>query len=85
MLALSGRIDVGYISELERLLGPPVNYSKVIIDLSDVRLADRAAVRFLARCESRGVRLENCPDYIREWMRKENPNFNEQEGLDDGG
>jgi len=23
------------------------------------------------RCEANGVKLENCPSYIREWMEKE--------------
>lgn len=73
-----------YIAEMERVLGPSVDYAKVIIDLSDVRLADRAAVRFLALCESRGVRLENCPDYIREWMKSENAYFSEPQGIDEG-
>ena len=83
ILVLSGRIDADYIEELHGLLGPRVDYPKVIIDLSDVRLADRTAVRFLARCEGSGVTLKNCPDYIREWMKSENAHFNEPEGIDE--
>jgi len=28
-------------------------------------------VRFLAHCEADGVKLDNCPAYIREWIEKE--------------
>jgi hypothetical protein len=26
---------------------------------------------FLARCEENGIRVENCPAYIREWILRE--------------
>jgi hypothetical protein len=83
VFVLSGRFDAEYISELEELFGPPTDYSGIVVDLSEVRLADRAAVRFLGRCEGSGVTLENCPDYIREWITGENPQFNEQERMDE--
>lgn len=73
IFVLSGRMDAEYTSELERLFGPRARYTSIILDLSDVRLADRDAVRFLARCEQGGIRLENCPAYIREWIKRENP------------
>ena len=37
----------------------------------DVRLADRGAAKFLRDCEGRGMKLENCPEYVREWMESE--------------
>ncbi len=37
----------------------------------DARLADRDAVKFLRDCEARGMKLENCPEYVREWMESE--------------
>jgi predicted metal-binding protein len=43
----------------------------IILDLQDVRLADRDAVRFLNGCEADGMKLENCPAYVREWMDRE--------------
>jgi len=42
----------------------------VALDLGEVTLADREAVRFLATLDARGVGLRNCPGFIREWMRK---------------
>jgi hypothetical protein len=45
----------------------------VILDLTDLILADRDAVRFLREHEARGrVVLRNCPAYVRTWMAGEN-------------
>jgi anti-anti-sigma regulatory factor len=71
VLALSGRLEAEHIGELEGLFERKEDLPAVVLDLREVRLADRAAVKFLARCESVGVQLENCPAYIREWMGKE--------------
>jgi hypothetical protein len=34
-------------------------------------LTDRDAVRFLRGREADGMKLENCPAYVREWMERE--------------
>ena len=34
--------------------------SSVILDLEEVRLVDAEVVRFLAECESDGVKIRNC-------------------------
>jgi hypothetical protein len=47
------------------------DYQDVILDLRDLRLAHRDAVRFLRRCEADGMTLENCPAYIRQWIDRE--------------
>jgi predicted metal-binding protein len=47
------------------------DYRTIALDLRDVRLADRDAVRFLRDCEADGMKLENCPAYVREWMERE--------------
>jgi predicted metal-binding protein len=39
--------------------------------LQEIRLADRDAVKFLRSCERDGMKLENCPAYVREWMDRE--------------
>ena len=43
----------------------------VSIDLAEVILIDRDAVRFLALGEAHGIELRNCPAYIREWVSGE--------------
>ncbi len=37
-----------------------------IVDLQDVTLIDGEAVRFLASCETKGMKLLNCSPYIRD-------------------
>jgi hypothetical protein len=71
IFALSGRLETEHISELERLFGPQAGYGKIILDLKELRLADREAVKFLSRCEMHGLKVENCPAYVREWMERE--------------
>jgi hypothetical protein len=45
--------------------------SALTLDLKDVRLVDGEAVKLLAIHESNGVRIDNCPLYIREWISRE--------------
>lgn len=71
VFVLSGRFEAEHIEELEGLFELQTETPAIVVDLREVRLADRGAVIFLARCESGGVRLENCPAYIREWMGQE--------------
>jgi len=68
IFALSGRIRGEDETVMEQLMGSKANDYKIILDLKDVRLVDREAVRFLSQCESQGAKLENCPLYIREWI-----------------
>src|ERR1700722_12366515 len=41
------------------------------IDLKNVLLVDREAVKLLALNETNGRELRNCPPYIREWVTRE--------------
>ncbi len=69
MFTLSGRMEAEQAAELKELFDR--DYRNIILDLRDVRLADRDAVRFLRGCEADGMKLENCPAYVREWMDRE--------------
>jgi predicted metal-binding protein len=69
VFALSGRMNAEEVAELKALFD--ADYRNIILDLRDVRLADRDAVRFLRGCEADGMKLENCPAYIREWIDRE--------------
>ena len=68
VFALSGRIEEQHVSELQELLAGEAEVAKIALDLEEVRLVDREAVRFLAACEARGIGLRNCPSYVREWI-----------------
>ena len=66
MFTLSGLTDAEHVPELKGLFD--CDYRNIILDLRDVRLADRDAVRSLRGCEADGMKLENCPAYVRGWM-----------------
>jgi predicted metal-binding protein len=69
VLTLSGHMEAQQVPELKGLFDR--DYRNIALDLRDVRLADRDAVRFLRGCEADGMKLENCPAYVREWMDRE--------------
>jgi predicted metal-binding protein len=56
------------VAELKALFD--ADYRTIVLDLQDVRLADRDAMKFLRDCEADGMQLENCPEYVREWMER---------------
>jgi predicted metal-binding protein len=67
IIGLSGRIEEGHLEELEGLLNDETA-KRVVLDLEEVRLVDREVVKFFVACEACGIRLKNCPPYVREWM-----------------
>jgi anti-anti-sigma regulatory factor len=71
VLTLTGRIQADQIAELQRLLERQVPDHKLVVDLREVNLVDRDAVRFLGEIEKQGARLRNCSAFIREWISKE--------------
>jgi len=71
LFTLSGRIEAQHIAELRTLLAFQAVGRSLVLDLREIRLVDRDAVQFLARCEADGIKLENCPAYIAEWIAKE--------------
>ena len=62
-------MEAEHVAELKELFDR--DYQKIILDLRDLRLADRDAVKFLRGCERDGMKFENCPAYVREWMDRE--------------
>ena len=69
MLCISGRITERDVDTLRLVLEQQGGV--VAIDLKDVLVVGREAIKFLAIHESRGIELRNCPPYIREWITKE--------------
>jgi len=69
MLRLSGQIDQDHLAELEAELR---RYRpRLVFDLAEATLLDRAVVQFLAARETEGVELRDCPRYIRQWIHRE--------------
>ena len=55
----------------EELIESEARGRRIALELSDLTLVDRDAVRFLEHCEAQSIELENCPAYIREWIARE--------------
>jgi hypothetical protein len=68
VLHFSGRIAAEDVRVVRIALdGPRV----VAIELAEVELVTRDAVKLLARAELEGIALRSCPAYVREWIAKE--------------
>jgi hypothetical protein len=78
-LALSGRIEEEELSELQQLLKTEsaADSTAITLDLGDVKLVDREAIKFLATSEAHGIILKNCPSYVREWIETGRATSNE--------
>ena len=71
VFVLGGEMDSDHAAQLGELLALDPD-RRVHLDLEDVTIVDRAAVRFLARVESDRIRIVNCPEYVRSWITAEN-------------
>lgn len=68
VLRISGRIAAEDLDVVRAAL----EESRVVaIDLAEIELLDRNAVKLLAINEANGIELRNCPAYIREWVTRE--------------
>ena len=69
---VSGRLDAENVSELCQLIDAEPAGAPVVLDLTDLVLADSDAIRYLRDCETGDrIVLRNCPEYIRVWMAAE--------------
>jgi hypothetical protein len=71
MFTVSGHLDSGNLAVLKNLIDAEANGRRIVLDLKELILVDQKAVRFLKRCESKGIELRNCEAYIREWIARE--------------
>jgi hypothetical protein len=58
------------VAELQSLLQSEVEDHHLVLDLKDVKLANRDAVKFLAQYEADGAKLKNCPSYNRKGEKR---------------
>jgi hypothetical protein len=71
VFTVSGRLEPDNVDELSALLAAEKAGRALVLDLKDLLLANREAVRFLRACESQGILLRNCPPYIKAWIAQE--------------
>ena len=70
VLKVIGQIGVNDLAELQEIISREPD-GGLVLDLCELKLIDSDGIQFLIRCEARGIRVENRPAYIREWMSKE--------------
>ena len=71
VFTLSGRMQTEDIDQVQQLLDVEAPGKQLMFNLEDVLLVNQDAVTFLARCEANGIKLENCPLHIRNWIDQE--------------
>jgi hypothetical protein len=64
-----GRVDIECLNTLKELIES--ERDKIVLDLSEVTLANREAATFLAECKLKGIKLTNCPAFLRSWVSTE--------------
>jgi anti-anti-sigma regulatory factor len=70
VFALSGDFDREHAARLQQFVTSNTG-RRLILDLQNVTLVDRATVQLLADVEATGIRLVNCPAYVRTWIAAE--------------
>jgi len=68
VLHISGRITG---EDLDVLRAALEDGSVVAVELAELELVDRDAMKLLAVNEANGIELRHCPAYIREWISSE--------------
>jgi anti-anti-sigma regulatory factor len=69
VLRVCGRIQLEHVRTLQEMIGQ--EGGRAVLDLTEVTLVGRDAVKFLAACELKGIKLRNCPAFLREWIASE--------------
>lgn len=71
-VSLSGYFTSEYVSEVEKALVPEGNKSKkCALDLMNVTFVDRPAMEFLRVAQSRKIKLDNLPSWVKRWIEQE--------------
>jgi anti-anti-sigma regulatory factor len=72
-LTLAGKMHANSLGELRRAIDRARRQRarRVALDLSEITLADRASIEFLAQQSRDEIDLVNCPAYIAAWIAKD--------------
>jgi hypothetical protein len=71
VFTLIGQLEAENMADVRGLPAAEPPDPTVVLDLTDLVLIDRDAVRFVRTCERDGIVLRNCPPYTRAWMERE--------------
>jgi hypothetical protein len=67
VMRLIGRIESEHLDDLKTQIANEKR--PIVLDLSEIKLVNQAAIRFLRLNEDSGIELRNCPAFVREWIR----------------
>lgn len=70
VFALCGELVNEHTERLKQLLDGETQ-TPIVLDLEEITLVGRDAVECLAHLEAQGIRLVNCPEYVRTWIAAE--------------
>ena len=71
-VSLSGHFTSEYVPEVEKALVKNDNKSKkCALDLMNVTFVDRPAMEFLRVAQSRKIKLDNLPSWVKRWIEQE--------------
>lgn len=72
-LALAGRMNANSLGELRRAIDRARRHRgrRIALDLSEITLADRASLEFLAQQSREEIELINCPAYLAPWIDRD--------------
>lgn len=65
---ISGRLELQHIEQLRAQFA--LETLPIILDFADVRLVDREVIETLAQWDLDGIKFENCPAYLRDWIAR---------------
>jgi len=68
-IRLIGHFQSEHVGELTAQLKE--NGRQFVFDLKEVTVVDVEVVRFLGTCEADGLKIVNCPSYLRMWIARE--------------
>jgi hypothetical protein len=68
LFTLSGHIDGEHAAALQVAFDEET--LPIVLDLREVKRVDREVVTDLARWNADGIKFENCPAYLREWIAR---------------
>jgi anti-anti-sigma regulatory factor len=64
-----GRVQIECVNTIKELID--AENTGIVLDLSEVTIADGDAATFFAFCELKGTELKNCPAFLRGWVDQE--------------
>jgi anti-anti-sigma regulatory factor len=68
---VSGELNAENVAEIGAVIGAEKKGTRIVLDLTDLRLVDCEAVKSLEKWEADSIKLKNCGGFIREWIRRQ--------------